>query len=59
MLAFCSTVRRLPLIVLFWQDRPWVDSKIESVLFLSAGQEWESNFIYSYEEMGAAAVDSR
>ena len=36
MVPFCSTVPRLPLIVLC---RLWVDFKIESVLFLASPQQ--------------------
>ena len=28
MVAFCSTVRKVPLIVLCWKSRQWVDLKI-------------------------------
>ena len=35
MLVFCSTVQRLPLIVLCWKYQLWIDVKIESVLLLA------------------------
>ena len=33
--AFCSTVQRIPQIVLCWKSRMWVEFKIESVFLLS------------------------
>ena len=61
MVALCSTLQRLPLIVLFWKNRLWVDCKIESrivsILTLE-GQEGKENFIDSSEEMGASTADS-
>ena len=35
MMAFCTTIQRLPLIVLCRQSQLWVNFKIKSVLFLS------------------------
>ena len=55
------TIRRPRLVALSWKFRLWVDFKIEPVFFLlphQPDQEGRWNFIYSYEEMGAAAVDS-
>ena len=39
MVAFCSTVQILPLIVLNWKSRLWVDFKLESMLHLSLHQQ--------------------
>ena len=55
MVAFCSAVRRSPLIVLFWKYRLWVHFKIDCIVsnITLAGQD-QGN-----EEMGAVTVDSR
>ena len=39
MAAFWSILQRLPLIVLCWKSRQWVDFKINSVLILSLHQQ--------------------
>ena len=63
MIDFCSAVQTSIHIGLCLKYRFWVDFKIESVLFLIITSEGhgKQNFIMidSYEEMGAATVDSR
>ena len=63
MIDFCSAVQTSIHIALCLKYRFWVDFKIESVLFLIITSEGhgKQNFIMidSYEEMGAATVDSR
>ena len=48
--------------LLFWKYRLWVDFKIESVFFLlsqkQAKQKNKVLYIYNYEEIGRATVDS-
>ena len=65
MVSFCSAIwykGKASTDLLFWKYRLWVDFKIESVFFLLFQKQTKQKnkflYIYSYEEIGRATVDS-